>query len=122
MAELSTTLSLKGTCYFVLGLISKTPQGVEVLESLGWEAVSPPYGQLEGLCVPKESSKFLSIPEWQFRGSWADQQLHIRIDAQQCDFDATEIEILKAVANMSNHIVANAASKSLNKWVFYYCC
>ncbi|CAG8838752.1 21738_t:CDS:2, partial [Racocetra persica] len=39
IAENSEVLSLKGTCFFVLGLIAKTAAGVEILEELGWECV-----------------------------------------------------------------------------------
>nr|CAG8581682.1 1987_t:CDS:10 [Entrophospora candida] len=37
IAENSNVLSLRGTCYYVLGLISKTLKGVEILKDLGWE-------------------------------------------------------------------------------------
>ncbi|RCH97274.1 hypothetical protein CU098_004610, partial [Rhizopus stolonifer] len=60
LAENSQILSLKGTCYFVLGLIAKTQQGVEMLGEIGWESVVSSNGEPEGLCVPLNLQKFLS--------------------------------------------------------------
>ncbi|KAG0742053.1 hypothetical protein G6F57_008738 [Rhizopus arrhizus] len=61
LAENSQILSLKGTCYFVLGLIAKTQQGVEMLGEIGWESVVSANGEPEGLCVPLNLQKFLSV-------------------------------------------------------------
>lgn len=49
------------TCYFVLGLIAKTQQGVELLGEIGWESVVSPNGESEGLCVPLNLSRFLTV-------------------------------------------------------------
>jgi Rapamycin-insensitive companion of mTOR, domain 5 len=49
------------TCYYVLGLIAKTEQGVEILGELGWEGVVSPNGVVEGLCVPVNLREFLSV-------------------------------------------------------------
>ncbi|KAJ3087070.1 hypothetical protein HK102_011873 [Quaeritorhiza haematococci] len=114
MAEFSTVLSLKGTCHYVIGLISLTPKGVEVLESLGWDTVTTPYGNLEGLSVPMDPSRFLTVPDWNYRGSWPDKQRRLRY-ARTMKLDSVEQEVVKCVGNMSNHILANAASKSLSK-------
>lgn len=49
------------TCYYVLGLIAKTQQGVDVLGELGWEGVVTPNGVVEGICVPIHLKLFLSV-------------------------------------------------------------
>lgn len=49
------------TCYYVLGLIAKTQQGVELLGEIGWESVVSPNGEPEGLCVPLNLSRFLTV-------------------------------------------------------------
>lgn len=49
------------TCYYVLGLIAKTQQGVEILSELNWEGVISPNGAPEGLCVPQNLALFLSV-------------------------------------------------------------
>jgi len=49
------------TCFYVLGLISSTPQGAEILSDYGWEATLSPLGLPTGLCVPLDLGKFLLV-------------------------------------------------------------
>lgn len=49
------------TCFYVLGLIAKTQQGVEILSELNWEGVISPNGAPEGLCVPQNLALFLAV-------------------------------------------------------------
>ncbi|KAI8586531.1 Rapamycin-insensitive companion of mTOR, N-term-domain-containing protein [Geranomyces variabilis] len=146
-------ITLKGTCYYVLGLISKTAQGVEILDDLGWETVLPPgssagAGKLEGLCIPKDSASFLKMPLWTYKGSWPEYTVEplsvpspvtpcprntaawdhgdndddetastdSDVAAMAADREEAEADILKCISNMSNHILANAASKALSKF------
>ncbi|KND04740.1 uncharacterized protein SPPG_00443, partial [Spizellomyces punctatus DAOM BR117] len=118
IARTSPIITLKGTCYYILGLIAKTAQGVEILEDLGWETVMPAHGQLEGLCVPKNEALFLRMPHWNYKGSWADYSTKPNFSPHE--FDPTEREILKCIGNMSNHILANAASKTLSRFRHEY--
>ncbi|XP_041475993.1 rapamycin-insensitive companion of mTOR-like isoform X2 [Lytechinus variegatus] len=39
LAEECEVFSIRGTCFYVLGLISKTRQGADSLSSLGWESI-----------------------------------------------------------------------------------
>ncbi|KAJ3178983.1 hypothetical protein HDU87_003252 [Geranomyces variabilis] len=152
MATSCPYITLKGTCYYVLGLISKTAQGVEILDDLGWETVLPPgssagAGKLEGLCIPKDPASFLKMPLWTYKGSWPEYTVEPHsvpspitsrarnpaagdhdandddaassdsdIAAMAADREEAEAEILKCISNMSNHILANAASKALSKF------
>ncbi|KAI8999819.1 Rapamycin-insensitive companion of mTOR, N-term-domain-containing protein [Gaertneriomyces semiglobifer] len=109
----SPIITLKGTCYYVLGLISRTPQGMELLDDLGWDTVTSSPGELGGLCLPKDPARFLTMPKWSFKGSWPEYTVQPPIPPES--FDATALEILKSVGNMSNHILANAASKALSR-------
>ena len=49
------------TCFFVLGLISSTPQGAEILDDYRWEATLSPLGLPTGLCIPLDVDKFVSV-------------------------------------------------------------
>jgi len=50
------------TCFFVLGLVAKTAQGVEILEELSWESVYDTETAIgNGLCVPMNLDDFLSV-------------------------------------------------------------
>ncbi|KAI0052718.1 hypothetical protein FA95DRAFT_1553382 [Auriscalpium vulgare] len=110
IAEQSLVLSVRGTCFFVLGLISSTPQGAEVLDDYDWEATVSPLGLPTGLCVPQDIEKFISIPPWepiQLRGD-GDLRL-IPLSSPE------EIEVHTAISNLSNSVIANTASRSLAK-------
>ena len=61
IAVQSLVLSVRGTCFFVLGLISSTPQGAEILDDYHWEATLSPLGLPTGLCVPIDIDQFVSV-------------------------------------------------------------
>jgi len=119
IAEQSQVLSVRGTCFYVLGLISSTPQGAEILSDYGWEATLSPLGLPTGLCVPLDLDKFLSIPPWDPTPPRRDLRL-VPPGSQ------AEIEVTAAISNLSNTVIAATASRSLAKlksrpeyqWVF----
>lgn len=45
----------------MLGLISTTRQGAEVLEELGWIATRTPMGKTTGICLPNDISRFVHV-------------------------------------------------------------
>lgn len=49
------------TCFFVLGLISSTYQGAEILDDYHWEATTTPLAIPTGLCIPTDIDKFISV-------------------------------------------------------------
>ena len=61
IAENSQVLTLKGTAFFVLGLISKTMQGLEILLEHGWDGTTTTMGESLGFCVPLKLGKLLSV-------------------------------------------------------------
>ncbi|KAG0172866.1 hypothetical protein DFQ28_009870 [Apophysomyces sp. BC1034] len=111
LAENSEVLSLKGTCFYVLGLIAKTRQGVELLGELGWEGVVSPNGVSEGLCVPLNLRHFLTIRNWNYIPTLSDPPLF----PKSATSDAIAAGILKNIGNMSSHVTANEASRNLAK-------
>jgi len=115
LAENSTILSIKGTCFFVLGLIANTSKGCIKLKECGWETPFLPYNQVVSYCVPRETSKFLKIPKWDFYGSIINNDFLYDINIQKKMYDETELKILKNIGSLSNHILSNASSKALSK-------
>lgn len=61
IAQESRVLTVKGTCFFVLGLISSTEQGSEILEEYGWIATRTPMGFPTGVCLPVDIAKFVAV-------------------------------------------------------------
>ncbi|KAI0061413.1 hypothetical protein BV25DRAFT_1900415 [Artomyces pyxidatus] len=110
IAEQSLVLSVRGTCFFVLGLISSTPQGAEVLDDYRWEATLSPLGLPTGLCVPVDVDKFVSIPPWEPTKLRSDEDLRLIPPTSQM-----EVEVMTAISNLSNTVIANTASRSLAK-------
>ncbi|KAI0643109.1 Rapamycin-insensitive companion of mTOR, N-term-domain-containing protein [Trametes meyenii] len=110
IAEQSLVLSVRGTCFFVLGLISSTPQGSEILDDYHWEATLSPLGLPTGLCVPVDVDKFVSIPHWDCVASESADDS--RISPPESD---EELEVMTTIYNLANTVIANAASRSLTK-------
>ncbi|KAF9327607.1 hypothetical protein BG006_009105 [Podila minutissima] len=111
MAERSKILSLKGTCFYVLGLLCKTSQGVELLEDYGWQGILDLDRTPRGMCLPKNLNRFLEMPPWEvYRESVPPLAQPLAIEG-----NLIEKEILKATGELSNHILTNGASKSLSR-------
>jgi hypothetical protein len=63
-----TTLSMRGTCFYILGLLSLPSAGREVLDKLGWDF---PLNTDLAIAVPKDIVSFLKVPTTNYAGSWA---------------------------------------------------
>lgn len=101
--------SVRGTCFFVLGLISSTSQGAEVLDDYHWEATLSPLGYPTGICIPSDVDSFVSLPLWKLK---IPESLEPRLMPPTVEH---EIEIIAAIQNLSNTVIANAASRTLTK-------
>ncbi|GMF07342.1 unnamed protein product [[Candida] boidinii] len=55
--------SIKGTCFYIMGLLSQTEQGSEVLDSCGWVTTAPSLKGPLLICLPKELGSFFKIKE-----------------------------------------------------------
>lgn len=64
IAETHEVMSLRGTAFFVLGLISRSTHGLEMLSEHGWDANTTPMGTSLGLCIPNDLSKLFSLSPW----------------------------------------------------------
>ncbi|KAG8908318.1 hypothetical protein FRC00_011289, partial [Tulasnella sp. 408] len=110
IAETSQVLSVRGTAFFVLGLISSTTQGAELLEEYEWEATLTPLGETTGLCVPLDVAGFVQISHWPSAPDLREPRW-----IQPTD-DPMELQILAAVGNLQNTVIANEAARSLTKF------
>ncbi|SDA01470.1 BZ3500_MvSof-1268-A1-R1_Chr10-1g02698 [Microbotryum saponariae] len=108
IAEDSPVYSMRGTAYFVLGLIASTLEGVEMLEEVGWEGVVTSLGGATSLCVPMDLANFVHTPTWTPPTASSPESLLL-----QAPSSPYEIELLSALSNLSNHILATKASKTL---------
>ncbi|KAL5537314.1 hypothetical protein ACEPAF_1137 [Sanghuangporus sanghuang] len=93
------------TNFLALGLISSTARGAEFLDDYGWEATLSP---LAGLCIPADIEKFVQIPPWTEPEPTRKRTEPVPLKSQE------EVD-LTAIGNLSNTVIANAASGSLAK-------
>ena len=108
LAESSPVLSLRGTAFYVLGMVSRHDAGRAALEARGWES---PGDQAIGISVPKNLDAFLHVPEYQFAGTWATLADEYRMPEYGDERD----EILKNIVQLSNHIVQESGCKALRR-------
>jgi rapamycin-insensitive companion of mTOR len=58
IAETHPVLSMRGTAFFVLGLISRSSHGLEILSENGWDSNTTDMGNSLGLCIPTDVGRF----------------------------------------------------------------
>ena len=61
IATSSEVLTMRGTAYFVLGLISRSLHGMEIITEYGWNAASDQHGRSLGYCLPPNLDMLLSV-------------------------------------------------------------
>jgi hypothetical protein len=110
IATQSPLLDLRGIAFYVLGLISKTMQGAEVLDEYGWSSKMNIYQQPIGLTLPSDVQRFIGFKE-------DEQEAYDVIDFNVFDELNEEDQILRklmlTVSNLCNHVYLNSASKDL---------
>lgn len=61
IATSSEVMTIKGTAFFVLGLISRSLHGMEILTEHGWNAATDHLGRSLGYCLPPDLRDLLSV-------------------------------------------------------------
>ena len=64
-AESHPVMSIRGTAFFVLGLISRSTHGLEILSEHGWDANTTPLGNSLGFCIPTDLKRLFSLAPWE---------------------------------------------------------
>jgi len=64
IAEGHEIMSLRGTAFFVLGLISRSVHGLEILYEHGWDSNTNSLGASLGFCIPSDLTRFFSVAPW----------------------------------------------------------
>jgi len=110
LTETSTNLSIRGTCFYTLGMISKVEEGRWCLNSLGWES---PANLNSCISLPKDISRntFLKLSNYTYEGSFA------KTGEITYPNGNTELqkEILQSITHLSNFISAESASRTLKR-------
>lgn len=61
IGEDSEVMSLRGTAFYVLGLISRSLHGQEILLEHGWDGVANDAGEALGFCLPLNFQKLFTV-------------------------------------------------------------
>ncbi|PNY26736.1 Protein ste16 [Tolypocladium capitatum] len=64
IAQSHEVMSLRGTAFFVLGLISRSTHGLEILSEHGWDANTTSMGASLGFCIPNDLCRLFSLTPW----------------------------------------------------------
>ena len=113
LAVSSPLLSLRGTCFYILGLISRSAPGRRALNAHGWES---PSDSQATIAVPVDTTCLFNLPDYKYEGSTA-----------ECDLPTTDVpveggslksewkDVLKLIGNLSSHITQKEAHATLNR-------
>ncbi|KAF4306455.1 HR1 repeat rho-binding protein [Botryosphaeria dothidea] len=115
IAEESEVMSLRGTAFFVLGLISRSLHGQEILIECGWDATTNIMGESLGFCIPMDFKKLFSIKPWT-ASSVTMEGLRASAGAKNkiTDSDPINARILKLVTDLGNTVLAKRAANDLH--------
>ncbi|EDN90707.1 hypothetical protein SS1G_00107 [Sclerotinia sclerotiorum 1980 UF-70] len=112
IAEEHQIMSLRGTAFYVLGLISRSRHGLEILSEHGWDSNTTTLGVSLGLCIPQNLNKFFSYQPWEHK-TISDiiitEEEKMEIDLARIDGDETNQRILELVENLGNMILHKKA-------------
>lgn len=110
IAETSQVMTLRGTAFFVLGLISRSLHGQEILAEHGWDGTVNVMGESLGYVLPLDFAKLFSL-----RPFLADQPpLKRSRPGPIVDDDATNTDILDAITKLGNTVLMHKAIGELN--------
>lgn len=117
IAETHEVMSVRGTAFFVLGLISRSIHGLEMLSECGWDSSTTIMGQSLGLCIPQDLRRLFSYTPWAHEKTsnvLANKVQAEVVIAARKDSDATNQRILGLVGDLVNTVLTKRALSELN--------
>jgi hypothetical protein len=113
IAQSHEVMSLRGTAFFVLGLISRSTHGIEILSEHGWDSNTTPMGNSLGFCIPTDLNKLFSLKPWKHENTASikllETQLTIKeppeIRPARPPLEPTEIPIVVTEEDMKERIL-----------------
>lgn len=123
IAQTHEVMSLRGTAFFVLGLISRSIHGLEILSELGWDSNTSVMGNSLGFCVPTNLQSFLSLEPWRHEpvaGIWLPEsqrtmpQPEVRsLELIEDERNSTNRRILELVVDLGNSVLVRKSMGEL---------
>jgi rapamycin-insensitive companion of mTOR len=116
IAQEHPIMSLRGTAFFVLGLVSRSTLGLEILSENGWDSNTTSMGDSLGLCIPTDLNRFFSYTPWRHQKvsdiPVISTQKSVMAVAKKDD-DATNQRILELVVDLGNTVLTKRAITEL---------
>ncbi|KAF1959638.1 hypothetical protein CC80DRAFT_489747 [Byssothecium circinans] len=113
IAENSEVMSLRGTAFYVLGLISRSLHGQEILLESGWDGVINEAGEALGFCLPLDFKKLFSMTPWRAKSDNIRWKPTTDVKVAVTDNDAVNARILKLATDLGNTVLAKKAATDL---------
>jgi len=134
IAETSEVMSLRGTAFYVLGLISRSLHGQEILLEYGWDGVVNESGEALGFCLPLDFKKLFSVcgapfwhssigadkiqmPTWVSKSEDRSWRRIPDVKVAVSDDDPINARILKLATDLGNTVLAKKAANDLQSSV-----
>ncbi|KAJ5485179.1 hypothetical protein N7539_005167 [Penicillium diatomitis] len=113
IAQEAGVLTMRGTAFFVLGLISRSKHGLKVLRHLGWDSAVDQNGESLGFCLPADFRQLFLIS---FPGFYADSRRppSARVKQATTDSDPVNQKILKQIVDMGNTVLSKRSATDLH--------
>ncbi|KAI9659927.1 MAG: hypothetical protein M1821_001279 [Bathelium mastoideum] len=115
IAEESEVMTMRGTAFFVLGLISRSLHGQEILAEYRWDGTVNAVGECLGFCFPLEFKKLFTIKPWT-GSSIGSQPMTSRqmTNTPVTDADDTNARIIDLIKDLGNTVLTKRAAADLN--------
>ncbi|KAF2019652.1 cytosolic regulator pianissimo [Aaosphaeria arxii CBS 175.79] len=113
IAETSEVMSLRGTAFYVLGLISRSLHGQEILLEYGWDGVVNESGEALGFCLPLDFRKLFQITPWTAKPENMSLRRKAAVTIAVTDNDPVNARILKLATDLGNTVLAKKAANDL---------
>ena len=114
IAETSQVMTLRGTAFFVLGLISRSLHGQEILAEHGWDGTTNVMGESLGYLLPLDFNGLFAL-----RSPSSNERMHESMTIRSrrgsvSDVDPTNTAILNSIVKLGNTVLTNKALAELH--------
>ena len=116
LAESAEFLSLRGTCIYIIGMLSNTTEGKKELLQYDW--IASRTKSVTSVCLPKNPETLFNINQYEYQGSLAEEKsINTAFAAlkKQVPLTEEEQEIVKNVSNLLNSVYELQAINDLRK-------
>ncbi|KAI4242980.1 MAG: hypothetical protein LQ352_007123 [Teloschistes flavicans] len=114
IAETSEVTTMRGTAFFVLGLISRSLHGMEIISEHGWIAATDQYGRSSGYCLPPTLGNLFLIKRSHDDKAGVRGMIRDLSPRPITDEDPVQARVLSFVVDAGNAVLAKKAANDLN--------